>query len=284
MIMPGFVRKTPAPRRSRLALVSFAAIFLAAGSLLGCAKMFKPKTPGDPIKMSRSETELAADTWQRQGETRIALEHALKAVDLDPKNADAAHLAALLYLDFCRATKIGECRLKEAEKHARNAIAQRKPFLEAENTLAVILIHQKRFEDAEKILIPITENILYSTPEIAWGNLGWAYLLSGKTHDAIVALRRAVAAQPLFCVGNYRLGKAYRREGAMESAAQALDRAVETDAPGCGQMQDAYLERAEVYLALGEVDRTRADLDRCIGLSPGTSSGKRCTELMASLK
>ena len=59
----------------------------------------------------------------------------------------------------------------------------------------------------------------------------------------------------------------------MESAVQALDRAVEDDAPGCGSLQDAYLERAEIYLAMGEEDRTRADLDRCIDLSKASDSG-----------
>lgn len=233
--------------------------------------------------MSKSEVDLAADTWARLGQTREALEHALRAVELDPQNADAQHLTALLYLDFCRSSKIGECRLLEAEKHARAAIANRGDFLEAQNTLAVVLIHQKRYKEAEKMLIPLTQNILYATPEIAWGNLGWAYLMAGENEKAIPALRRAVAAQPLFCVGNFRLGVAYHRAGAMESAVQALDRAVETDAPGCGSLQDAYLERAEIYIALGEDDRTRADLDRCIDLSKVSDSGRRCGQLMQTL-
>jgi Tfp pilus assembly protein PilF len=245
--------------------------------------MFEPKTPGDPIKMSQSETDLAADAWARQGNTRGALEHALKAVELDPENAEAHHLAAILYLDFCRTSTIGECRLGEAEKHARRAVDLKDRFLEAENTLAVVLIHQKKFKEAEKLLLPITQDILYPTPEIAWGNLGWCYIGEGKPEKAIPALRRAVAAQPLFCVGNYRLGVAYHRSGAMESAAEALNRAVSTDAPGCSAMQDAFLERAEVYFALGELNRGRDDLDRCLHLSKSTEIGHKCSALLGSL-
>lgn len=245
--------------------------------------MFKPETPGDPVKMSISETELATDAWTREGNIRGALEHALKAVELDPDNADAHHVAALLYLDFCRTSKIGECRLEEAEKHARLAVEKRKRFLEAENTLAVVLIHEQKYAEAEKVLVPITQDILYNTPEIAWGNLGWCYLGQGKPEKAIPALRRAVAAQPLFCVGNYRLGVAYRQSGAMESAAEALDRAVETEAPGCSSMQDAFLERAEVYLALGDESRSREDLDQCLHLSRSSEVGRRCSALLNSL-
>lgn len=267
---------------ARSALSTVAVGALLVGLLSGCAS-FSKKPPGDPVKMSKSEASLAADLWQRLGRTREALDHALKAVEYDKENPDAAHLVALLYLDFCRTSEIGECRLDEAERHARMAISLRGNFLEAQNTLAVILIHQKRYEEATKILIPITEDILYGTPEIAWGNLGWAYMGMGKPKQAIPALRRAVAAQPLFCVGSFRLGVAYHQTGAMESAVEALDRALETDAPGCELMQDAYLERAEVYLALGATANSRADLDRCVELAKSSPTGRKCDRIMSSL-
>lgn len=262
------------------------AVFWAAlvgfGLLSGCAA-WSGRPPEELQRMSKSEASLAADLWQRQGQTREALDRVLKAIEYDKDNADALHLAALIYLDFCRTSQIGECRLDEAEKHARRAVAERKDFLEAQNTLAVILIHEKRHDEAIRLLKPLTENMLYGTPEIAWGNLGWAYLEKGNHQRAIPALRRAIAAQPLFCVGSYRLGVAYSRTGAMESAVEALDRAVSTDAPGCSSLQDAYLERAQVHLALGHADRTRADLDRCLDLSKATTAGRECNRMMASL-
>lgn len=249
----------------------------------GCAASNANHPKGDLVKMSQSEVGLAADLWQRQGQTRDALDHALKAVEYDPKNPDAAHIAALLYLDFCRFSRIGECRLDEAERHARNAISNKPDFLEAKNTLAVVLIHRGKAKEAIDVLVPITEDMLYSTPEIAWGNLGWAYMELGDNKKAIPALRRAVAAQPLFCVGSFRLGVAYHRTGAMESAVEALNRALETDAPGCEHMQDAYLERAQVHLALGEERSTREDLDRCVDLAKSTRTGKKCNQLMAEM-
>ncbi len=232
--------------------------------------------------MSESEFDVAADLWTRRNEPRDALKHALRAVELDPQNADASHLAALIYLDFCRLSP-DECRLEEAEKHARNAVAAKSDYLEAQNTLAVTLIHQGKLAEGIATLKPITENILYKTPEIAWGNLGWAYLEQGDYPKAVVALRRAVAAQPRFCVGNFRLGVAQHRAGQLEEARDALDRALETDAPGCDSLQDAYLERARVHLELGQLELTRADLDRCVGLHKGTPAGQQCRKLLASL-
>ncbi len=242
-----------------------------------------PKQVGDPAKVSRSEYDLATDLWTRQREPRQALEHALRAAELDRDNADAAHLVSLIYLDFCQNSRIGECRLSDAEHYARRAIRAQADLLPAQNTLAVILVHQKRYDEAIAILKPITTNILYGTPEIAWGNLGWAYLEKGDLTRAISALNRAVAAEPLFCVGNYRLGCAYHRAGQLASARDSLDRALETPAPGCAALQDAYFERAQVHLELGEREQARADYDRCISLDRRSRTGERCSTLLGAL-
>jgi tetratricopeptide (TPR) repeat protein len=265
------------PRISRQALPLIAMLAL----MPACAGSGTPK--GDPVRMSESEYDLAADLWRRQGDTREALKHALRAAELDPENGDASHLVSLLYLDFCQNGQKDECRLLEAEKYARTALETAREPLGVQNTLAVVLIHQKRYADAIALLIPVTENILYATPELAWGNLGWAYLEMGDLPHAISALERAVAAQPLFCVGNYRLGLAFHAAGRLESSVEALDRALETDAPGCGNLQDGYLERARVNLALGAIDKTRMDLDRCVALQKGNLTGKTCAKLLGSL-
>lgn len=243
-----------------------------------------PKQVGDPLKMSRSEYDLAADLWTRQREPRQALEHALKAAELDRTNADAAHLVSLIYLEFCQNSRIGECRLGEAELYARRSIKAQDGNLPAQNTLAVILVHQKRYDEAILILKPITTNILYGTPEIAWGNLGWAYLEKGDLPLAISALNRAVAAEPLFCVGNYRLGLAYHQAGQLASARDSLDRALETPAPGCSSLQDAYLQRALVHTELNEYEQARTDYDRCISLDKRSRTGERCSALLRALE
>jgi len=237
----------------------------------------------DPERMSESEYDIARDLWLRRNQPREALAHALKAIDLDDGNADAAHLVALLYLDFCSRGP-AECRLPEAEKHARLAIKDKPEFREAKNTLAVILIHEKRYADAVLVLKPLTEDILYQTPENAWGNLGWAYLEQGSFDLAIDALKRSVAAQPLFCVGSYRLGLAFEHKQEFTSALEAFTRALETDAPGCNSMQEAFAARARIRIKLGDADSARADLDRCATLSGKTDAGKECSAMLQKFK
>ncbi len=237
----------------------------------------------DPARMSESEYDIARDLWLRRNQPREALAHGLKAIELDDSNAEAAHLVALLYLDFCSRGP-AECRLSEAEKQARLAISDRPDFREAKNTLAVVLINEHRYADAIAVLKPLTEDILYQTPENAWGNLGWAYLQQGAYDLAIDALKRSVAAQPMFCVGSYRLGLAFEHKQELTSALDAFTRALETEAPGCNSMQDAIAARARVELKLGKADSARADLDRCVALSGKTDAGKECSSMLQNFK
>jgi tetratricopeptide (TPR) repeat protein len=236
----------------------------------------------DPERQSVAEQDIATDLWIHRNQPRQALEHALKAVDLNDENAEAQHLVALLYLDFCRRSP-DECRLAEAEQYARTALRLKPDYREAKNTLGVILIHRKRYDDAIAVLRPLAEDILYQTPENAWGNLGWAYLEKGSLDLAVEALRRSVAAQPNFCVGNYRLGLAYERKQSPAAAVEAFTRAVETDHPSCKGLQDAFAGRARAELRLGRTDDARADLQRCVELDKRTDAGRECVALLGKI-
>jgi type IV pilus assembly protein PilF len=258
----------------------FAVLAFAA---LGCASSSGGEGAKDPERMSDSEYDVARDLWLRRSSPREALEHALKAVELNEENADAAHLVALLYMDFCSRSP-NECRLSEAEKHARLALKARADYREAINTLGVILIHEQRYAEAIKVLKPLTEDILYQTPENAWGNLGWAQLESGQTDAAIESLRRSIAAQPLFCVGLYRLGLAYEKRRDDTAAAESLTRALETQAPGCNALQEGFAARARIELRLGNQEAAQADLTRCLELSRKTNAGKECSSMLQKFK
>ncbi len=256
---------------------------LALTSSCGGGRDSKTPAGGDPVRMSESEYDIARDLWLRQKRPREALGHALEALELDDENADAAHVVALLYLEFC-STGQADCRLAEAEKYARQAIELKKDYREAKNTLAVILIHEKKLEDAIRTLKPLTADMLYQTPENAWGNLGWAYLEQGRLDLAIDALRRSVAAQPLFCVGNYRLGLALARKGQLTEALDAYTNALDTPAAGCSALQEAYLERGRTLRKLGRTADANADFQRCAELDDKSTAGKECRSIQAKNK
>jgi Tfp pilus assembly protein PilF len=227
-----------------------------------------------------ADTYLARDMFNTRRDPRSALAHAQKAVELNDGNADAQHLMALIYLYFCSASPL-DCRYPEAEKAARRAVNLRPDFREAQNTLGVILIQEKKFDDAVAVLDPLAHDILYQTPWDAWGNLGLAYLEKGNLDDAVTALQRSVTAEPRFCVGNYRLGLALEKKGDLNAARQALSQAVETNRPECQSLQDAFEARARVYSKSKNCEQARGDWERCREISPDSPAGLRC---VASLK
>ncbi len=243
----------------------------------------------DPYAHSLSEYDVAKDLWLRQNRAREALKHALDAVEMDKQNSDAAHLVALIYLKFCERSEtegmgaLDECKLAEAERHARLALASKSDFLEAKNTLGLVLIHRKRYREAVSVLLPLAEDILYQTPEIAWGNLGWAYLQQGNLTRAIDALQRSVAAEPSFCVGWYRMGLARMRRKNLQAADEAFTEALTRD-PRCQGLQAAYLQRGHVRRALGRDQAAKEDLEHCVKLGKRTNDGKECASLLANLQ
>ena len=251
--------------------------------LSGCASRTSgPAGDRVPDRVSEAEYDLARDAWMRQGNAREGLTHVLKAIDADEDNASAHHLAALIYLDLCQKSP-QDCRLAEAENQANVAIKLRGDFREARNTLGVILVHEKKFAEAVAVLEPLTRDILYKTPESAWGNLGWAYLESGKLNEAEQALERSVAAQPRFCVGFYRLGLVQERKDHPEAAIESFTRALQADSR-CAGLQEALLHRAKSYVRVAKHDLAQSDLSRCVELSQDTLAGKECAAILNGLK
>lgn len=262
-------RQVPTRWGRWLALV---AVLLVAAS--GCTKR-RPAAGADPQRQSESEYDLARDSLYR-ADPRGALAHAEKAVEYDEDNAEAHHMVALVYLYFC-ATSPNECRLPEAEKFARRALHLKDDFREAKNTLGVILIQEKKYGEAIGVLRSLANDILYASPWDAWGNLGQAYLEKGDVDDAIGALKRSIAAQPKYCVGNYRLGLAYEKKGDLSAAREALTRALDTEDPKCRALQDAWEARARVHQKSNRCKEARADWEKCKQLAADTPAGQRCS-------
>src|ERR1043165_1451449 len=96
--------RSTSPRRWARACGISQRFVVGLGLLLGAAACSAAQTPVGQDDKSRSlaEYDIARDLWLNRGQPREALEHALTAIQLDDENAEVAHLAALLYLDFCR--------------------------------------------------------------------------------------------------------------------------------------------------------------------------------------
>jgi type IV pilus assembly protein PilF len=224
---------------------------------------------------AQKEYELSVGLLGEQN-VPAAFEHLFKSVELDKKNPEPHQLLGNLYMlrgDLDKA----EAELLEAKALAEKNPAYGAPFVaEVENSLGVVLVHQKRYDEAIVLLRQTASNILNRTPYLAWGNLGWAYSEKGQYPQAIEALLQSVRQQPLFCLGYYRLGKAYLAVRDFERAEDALTHGLEVADEGCKSLQDAWHLRGEARAKLGRRQDAIADFERCVELSGESVAGQAC--------
>jgi Tfp pilus assembly protein PilF len=265
------------------ALLSCEVCFVLAGAVafaLGCAGK---TTPGaqSPERQSDAEYDLSREYFYK-GDTRTALDHALKADELNEDNARALYFTSTLFLSFCssiRGMTDPDCRLPEGEKYARLAIKADETLRDAKNLLGQILILEQKYAEAVTVLKPLVEDPAYTANYLAWGNLGWAQVLGGSLDAGITSLKNAVT-QPRFCVGFYRLAIAYEKKGDLVQADSNLSSAVQVESPDCQNLQDAWEERGRVRAKLGKPDLARADFEKCRDISAESPSGKRCVQML----
>jgi type IV pilus assembly protein PilF len=268
-----------------LALHLEACLFFASALSLwtsGC--MTKTTQTGgihSPERQSETEYALAKEYFYK-GDPRAALDHSLRAVQLNADNPRALYFTSTVFLYFC-STNQGmsspDCRLADAEKYARLAVQSDERFRDAKNLLGQTLILEGKYKEAIVVLRPLVDDPAYSSNFLAWGNLGWAQVLSGDLDAGIASLKNAVT-QPRFCVGHYRLGLAYEKKGDLPQAESSLNDAVQVQSPDCQNLQDAWEELGRVRAKLGKSEDSRADFQRCKEISTDSPSGRRCTQLL----
>src|ERR1017187_5236967 len=240
---------------------------------------------GNPERQSEAEYDLARDFFYKD-QPRRALDHCRKAIDLDGENANALYFASTIHLFFCSGRlelSDPDCRLSDAETYVRRALHVNDSFREAKNTLGQILILEKKYPEAIAVLEPLTKDPAFESSFLAWGNLGWAQVLSGRVDQGIESLKSSVTERR-FCVGHYRLGIAYEKKGDFAAAEQSLSNAVLVEAPECKNLQDAWEERARVRVRLGKVADARADFAKCRDIAADSRAGKACVEALARIQ
>jgi len=258
-------------RRGRAALGAIAGSALSLLALASCVGT----TSAESALRAQKEYELSVGLLGEQN-IPAAFEHLFKARELDPNNPEPHQLLGNLYL------LRGDLAKSEEELRAAKALAEKNPaygapfVAEVENSLGVVLVHQKRYDDAIALLRETASNLLNRTPHLAWGNLGWAYYEKGQYTDAVAALTQSVRHQNRFCLGYYRLGQAYLALRDFERAEGALTHCLEVSDEGCQNLQDAWHLRGRARAQLGQRDDAIGDFERCVELSAGTATGRAC--------
>jgi len=156
-----------------------------------------------------------------QNQPSLGLAALQEAVKLDPGNPVYHNSLGVVLLNLHRAP--------DAQAEFHKAIQLDPSYAEAHHNAGLAMAEQGRFDDAigayrKAISLPI-----YPTPELAYYNLGNAYLALRKTREAEEAYRAAVQLNPKLAEAYYQLGLILAQGGRREEARAAFRAARDID-------------------------------------------------------
>jgi len=257
-------------------------LLVLAMTMTACPKGSSQPGAQSPERQSDAEYDVALDLFSK-GQSRQALDHIRKAIELNEENERALYLASAIHLSFCAGVQgfsAPDCNLGEAERYARLALKAKDGFRDARNMLGQILINEKKYAEAITVLEPLTKDAAYAEPHLAWGNLGWAQVLSGQVDAGIASLKNSIT-NPKFCVGHYRLGVAFDKKGDFAQAETSFTNAISVDNPACQNLQEAWEARARVRMKLGKTADARTDFEKCRDIAADSATGKSCVKALS---
>jgi type IV pilus assembly protein PilF len=194
---------------------------------------------------------------QQSGDVHSAYSQFQKSLELDPNFAEAHNaLGILLHIAFGRP--------QEAIAQYQSAIAIRPTFSEAKTNLANVYLDEARYDEAILLYREVLNDMLYPTPYIAQGNLGWAiYKKSGGQKDqvkqAIQHIKSAVITNPKFCLGYKNLGTIEGEQGEVAESCKSFAKYREA----CPDVADAYYREGVCLARMGDKTSARQRFADC---------------------
>lgn len=248
----------------RVTLASLVALALV---LSGCKHV--------PTEKERNSAEIHYNLGlqaQQAGNIQEAVNEFKRALEADPENTDAHNaMGILLHLSFRR--------YDEAVTHYEKALELRPNFSEARTNLANVYLDQGRYDEAIKLYEQVLNDMLYPTPFIAQGNLGWAYFKKGDTAKGLENIRAAVTLNPKFCLGYKNLGLIHEHTGNTEESCRQFTRYREA----CEESADAHMREGVCRAKLGEVEPARERFTSCEQKATNPALQDECRRLREHL-
>ncbi|WP_338866861.1 social motility TPR repeat lipoprotein Tgl [Myxococcus stipitatus] len=238
-------------------------------ALSGCAHV--------PSEKERRLAEIHYDlaiTAQQDGHIQDAVRELNVALKNDPDYPEANNaMGVLLHLAFQRHG--------EAVEHYQRALKIRPGFSEARTNMANVYLDQGNYDEAIKLYEQVLNDMLYLTPYIAQGNLGWALYKKGETERAVGSLKAAVTTNPGFCMGYRNLGIIFDETGRTEDSCRQFTRFRES----CPEVAEAYMREGVCLAKLGQADAAKQSFAVCETKAKPSEQGIKddCRRLLEKL-
>ncbi|HEX2709274.1 MAG TPA: tetratricopeptide repeat protein [Candidatus Deferrimicrobium sp.] len=226
--------------------------FLAVGCLFAAILASCAGPSADRKKEADARMRMGV-TYIEQRNIPMAMRELAKASELDPGNPDVEMALGLAYQARGDQSK--------AEEHLRRAIDKKPDYADARNNLGIVLAERKAWDEAIREFEAAAANVMYTTPERAYFNLGEAYRAKGDPARAEGAYRRALQANDRYAPAYTALSGVLGGQGKWNDAVSILTRCVEIlpdYAPGWMELGRAYLRLSRPADAVKAFDKVLA--------------------------
>jgi type IV pilus assembly protein PilF len=227
------------------------------------------------IEAAQIHYELAINAMENAHDAQTALHELQLAQQLNPRSADTQNATGLvLHLMLHRP--------EQAVPHYLEAIKLDPKNSEIKNNLGACYLDLGKYPEAIALFEQALQDVLYRTPFIAQGNLGWALYKSGDMRGAVEHLKLAIQTNPEYCQGYRSLGMIYSDTGQLAEARRAF----EAFQKRCPQLPEGHYRLGLVLLKLDEQSRARAEFAACAKDQkdqPNSELGAECERLLKLL-
>ena len=251
-----------------LLTVASALLLALVAADLGCASAKKAeKEEAKKTKDADWHYKMGAGYFESH-EIPLAIRELHKAIDMKPDHYKAHHLLGFIYM--------GRREYAKAVQHFKETIRINPKYHFAKNNLGSVYLAMERWRQAAEIFEGLLEEPLYTTPELAHNNLGWAYFNLRRYGDAIEHYKMAVFLKPQMCLAYNNMGRVYEEMGKVLQAKQKYQKAIR-------KCPNKY---AEPHFNLGKIlqkqgkPEARAHFQRCLKIQPDSNLGQRCRQYL----
>lgn len=212
-------------------------------------------TTGAKVAENRAQAESLrnlGEAYLSSGNASLALRELLKANRLDPDDPYTHNDLGLAYLS--------KGRVDKAISHLKKAIELKPDYAPARNNLGSAYIAQQNWDKAIETLKPLTENILYTTPQFAEANIAFAYLRKKQYSKAERHYKNSLDLSPEYTKPMRGLSRLYRLKGDLEKSLKMIDKAINIS-PRNGEL---YFQKGKTLEFMGESDEAELSYQKAI--------------------
>ncbi|PIE75396.1 MAG: hypothetical protein CSA18_00155 [Deltaproteobacteria bacterium] len=206
-----------------------------------CSQVSKAKDKKNQAESLRN----LGEAYLASGNSTIALRELLKSNALNPEDHFTHNDLGLAYL--------AKGRNDKALSHFKKAVELKPDYSPAINNMGTTYLAKKEWNKAVEVLLPLTENILYGTPQYAETNIAFAYFNLKEYEKAKIHYENSIDIAPEYVVPIRGLAILYKTTGRYQKALELINKAISI-APKSGEL---YFQKGKILELTGEIGEAK---------------------------